>query len=503
MEISWTNTASALQDFANVLVCGKCGSKPVSPVRLTNCGHFFCHDCIESATKCVKCDVPVQPKEIKPDHLISNLVQNCDLIAEIIQKRDVWDNITDTSNTSLDNTISTVLHTPRKQDYIRKKNINKTNPKGETQLHTACLKGNAEQVKHLLLAGANPNTKDHAGWTPLQEMVSFGYTEICELLLNCGASPDISGYKNRRPLHEAIKCNRIEEAKLLLRHNADRNQYDQHGKKPIDYCKSEEMRELLMDLPNTPSEKVSDLNQMLDTSTRTCDKFVILASNLKHENQKLLGLVAARHKFKILTTYRPTVTHVIVEVNEQNITKLTLDVLFTIIYGSWLLNSEWIQLAADMDEVANVDLELFEVNGAPTYGIPKKARRNAECKNPRLFNNCFFYFILQANMIYSIGDVRFTKDDLVRLVKEGEGTVLTREPDPEDLKDMSQVIPFHAANDLFHPLHKCTHYIIYMPGKGEPRVRYKMPHIKSLPLIWLIECIEKFTLIDPAHLGLS
>jgi len=26
------------------------------------------------------------------------------------------------------------------------------------------LKKNAEQVKHLLLIGANPNTKDHAGW---------------------------------------------------------------------------------------------------------------------------------------------------------------------------------------------------------------------------------------------------------------------------------------------------------------------------------------------------
>lgn len=63
------------------------------------------------------------------------------------------------------------------------------------------------------------------------------------------------------------------------------------------------MRELLMDLPKILSEKVLDLNQMLDTS-HTCDKFVILASNLKHENQKLLGLVAARHRFKILTTYR-------------------------------------------------------------------------------------------------------------------------------------------------------------------------------------------------------
>lgn len=61
------------------------------------------------------------------------------------------------------------------------------------------------------------------------------------------------------------------------------------------------MRELL-DLPKT--EKVSDLDQKLDASTHMCDKFVILASNLKHENQKLLGLVAARHKFKILRTYR-------------------------------------------------------------------------------------------------------------------------------------------------------------------------------------------------------
>jgi len=72
-----------------------------------------------------------------------------------------------------------------------------------------------------------------------------------------------------------------------------------------DYCKSEEMRQLLMDLSKTPSEKVSDLNQMLDKSIHTgCNKFVILASNLKRENQKLLGLVAARHKFKILTTFR-------------------------------------------------------------------------------------------------------------------------------------------------------------------------------------------------------
>lgn len=162
-----------------------------------------------------------------------------------------------------------------------------------------------------------------------------------------------------------------------------------------------------------------------------------------------------------------------------------------------------IALAEDIDNISDMDFELFEVNGAPTSDVPKRARQNMENQNPRLFNNCFFYFALQANIIYQIGDVELKKDDLIRLVKAGDGTVFTREPNPEDLKDMMQVIPFHVANDLSHPLYKCTHYIIYMPGKDEPRIKYKMPHIKSLPLIWLIECIEKFTLINPAHLGLS
>ncbi|KMQ96512.1 brca1-associated ring domain protein 1-like protein [Lasius niger] len=505
MDISWTNTAKALQDFASILVCGKCGFKPISPVRLTNCGHFFCHDCIKSATICVKCDIPVQPREINLDCLVSNLIQGCDTIAQIIKRENIWDNIVDVrSNISVDKTVSEVLNTPRKHSYI-KKNINKPNAKGETQLHTMCLKKNAEQVKQLLIAGANPNTKDNAGWTPLQEMVSYGCIEICKLLLSCGALPNISGYEKKTPLHDAAESDRIEEAKLLLDYHADKNLYDQYGKKPIDYCKSDEMRQLLTNIQSS-SEKILDksINQTLDTSLHVrCDKFVIYASNLKHENQKLLSLIATKHKLKILTTYRSSITHVIVEVNERNVTKLTLDVLFTIVHGSWLLNSEWIKLAADIDDISNMDFELFEVNGPPISDVSKRARQNAENQNPRLFNNCFFYFVLKADITYRIGDLELKKKDLIQLVTTGEGTVLSRQPNPEDLKDMMPVIPFHIANDSTHPLHKCTHYIIYMPGKGEPRIKYKMPHIKSLPLIWLIECIEKFTLVNPAHLGLS
>lgn len=46
-------------------------------------------------------------------------------------------------------------------------NIDKKNAKGETSLQVACIKGDLERVERLLSFGANPNTRDHAGWTPL------------------------------------------------------------------------------------------------------------------------------------------------------------------------------------------------------------------------------------------------------------------------------------------------------------------------------------------------
>ncbi|KAH0947941.1 hypothetical protein HN011_001479 [Eciton burchellii] len=439
---SWINTIDALQDFVNVLLCEKCGFKPVLPTRLINCGHFFCHDCIKSAVTCAKCDIPVQPREMCPDLLVSNLIQNCDIIAEVIDKRDIWNNTKNIFNASLNTTVSQTICLPQKQFHIHK-NIEKTNPKGETTLHTACLKKNAEKVKFLLLAGANPNTKDNAGWTPLQEVVSYGYVKICEILLDGGASPNILGYENSTPLHEAAKCDGIEEAKLLLKHGADKNLCDQYGKKPIDYCKSEEMRQFLMDASGS-FEEISRFDEALNKSfCAGSNKFVILASHLKAENKKLLDLIATKHKLQVLTMYRSSITHVIVEANEHNVTKLTFDVLFAIVRGNWLLNSEWIQLAQYMDNISDMDLGLFEVGSAPNCGIPKKARHNTEKQNPRLFNNCFFYFALQTNATYQIGDMQLTKNDLTTLVKEGEGTVLTREPNPEDLNDASQLIPFH------------------------------------------------------------
>ncbi|KOC70454.1 BRCA1-associated RING domain protein 1, partial [Habropoda laboriosa] len=489
-----------------VLFSGFSERKPINAIRYMNCGHLFCKQCIENDSRCIICNIPVQPLERCNDHISKSLISCCNILVEILQEKDLW-----TINTN-SNTTQLLPTTKRKGNvnntrYIPKKNINKQNAKGETQLHMACLKNQDVYVKALLAAGANPNTKDYHGWTPLQEVVSYGYTNICQILLECGASPNTPGVEIRTPLHDAAINNRLLEAKMLLKYSANKNVYDNHGKRPIDYCKPyTEMWNILKD--ENELNDITDgvnLNCTLNQSlfvTQPFDTFVIYALNLRKENKRYLDQIVLKYKIKIMSVFRSSVTHVIVEANSKNVIELSYDVMMALLRGCWLLNTEWIQLSMDVGDILKGDLEIFEIDGAPIKGIPKKARENAQNQNPGLFNQCHFYFTLQSKNIYYINNVQLTRDALMTLVQEGEGKILKREPKPEDINNKEQFIPFHVANNPSHTLYKCTHYIIYVPGREEPRIKYNMPHIKTLPLMWLIECIEKFTLVDPSELGL-
>lgn len=496
----WENTYEALKNFANVLACSKCGNEPTSAVRYINCGHFFCKQCTENESVCTICNVPVQPIEKCNDHLVNSLVSYCNKARELINGNDLWSTIENSRTKQSDKIkrINSPINNTR--HFIPKKNINKQNAKGETRLHRACLKNQKDYVKTLLAAGADPNTKDHTGWTPLQEVVNFGYTDICQLLLECGTFPNVPGVENRTALHDAAINNRWLEAKMLLEYGAKRDVYDSHGKRPIDYC---EPNSKIWHILENESESENAVKKVVDlncTSTQSC--YILYASNLEEGKKRYVEEMAVKHKIKIVSVFQRSVTHVIVEVNSKNIVSSSYDVMMALLRGCWLLNTEWIQLGMDLNDVLNGDLELFEVSGAPIIDIPKKARMNTQNKNPGLFHQCHFYFHSQPNSIYQINDIELTKDALIALVQAAGGMVLTREPNPEDIKSKEQCIPFHIANEHDHPLYKCTHYNIYVPERNEPRIKYNMPHIKTLPLVWLIECIEKFTLVNPSYLGL-
>ncbi|CAK9815695.1 BRCA1-associated RING domain protein 1 [Anthophora plagiata] len=506
MNTSWKNTREALRKFAIVLTCYKCGSQPINASRYTSCGHTFCKQCIENDSICLICNTYVQPQEIFNDHLVESLISYCNILAGVIQEKDLWPAKT---NPSTREPLPMVKETWTVNNtwYIPKKNINKQNDKGETLLHRICLKNQVDYVKALLAAGANPNTKDHSGWTPLQEVVNFGYTVICQVLLENNASPNIPGAGNRTPLHDAAMNNNLLEAKLLLQYSASKNVYDDHGKKPIDYCKPyTDMWNILKD--ENELNDVTDganlnctLNQSLSV-TRSFNTLVVYALNLREENKRYLDQMALKYKFKIVPAFQSSVTHVIMEANNKNIVKLSYDVMMALLRGCWLLNTEWIQLGMDMGDMLTGDLEIFEISGTPIVGIPRKAKENAQSQNPGLFDKCSFYFTWQSKNAYSVNNIQLTKDALTTLVQEGGGKILKREPRPEDTDSKEQLIPFHVANNPSHSLYKCTHYIIYIPGRDEPRLKYNMSRIKTLPLMWLIECVEKFTLIDPLQLGL-
>ncbi|XP_076764963.1 BRCA1-associated RING domain protein 1-like [Xylocopa sonorina] len=493
----WENTYEALKNFAKVLACSKCGCEPSNAVRYTNCGHFFCKQCAENDSVCTKCSAPVQPMEKCNDDLIDSLVRYCSNAAEIIGKKDLWSTTANTRTKQLDNTKR--INSPISKKLIPK-NINKKNAKGETQLHAACLKNKEELVRTLLAAGADPNTKDHSGWTPLQEVVSYGYTDICQLLLECGASPNTPGEGNRTALHDAVIKNRLLETKMLLKRKAKKDVFDNYGKKPIDYCEPNSEIWSILANENGSDDEVEEAVALNCSSIQPFP--VLYASSLNEEKKKYIERAAAKHKIKIASAFRSTVTHVIVEADAKNIVELSYDVMMALLHGCWLLNTEWIQLGMNVNDVLNGDLDLFEVSGAPVVGVPRKARESAQKKNPGLFHQCHFYFHPQANNVYQINGIELTKEALVALVQAADGSVLTREPNPEDVRSREPCIHFHIAKEPNHPLYRCTHYNIYVPERNEPRIKYNMPHIKTLPLIWLVECVEKFTLVDPSHLGL-
>lgn len=68
-------------------------------------------------------------------------------------------------------------------------NIESVDVYGETPLMWAAKHGNVEVVKTLIKNGARLNRHDHAKWTALELAQFFGHTNVVELLADKGASP--------------------------------------------------------------------------------------------------------------------------------------------------------------------------------------------------------------------------------------------------------------------------------------------------------------------------
>lgn len=132
---------------------------------------------------------------------------------------------------------------------VKKMNFHKTNLKGETALHRACINNQVEKLILLLsLPGIDINVKDNAGWTPLHEACNYGNT-VCvqEILQRCPEVDLLTQVDGVTPLHDALSNGHVEIGKLLLQHGGPvlLQQRNSKGELPLDYVLSSQIKEEL------------------------------------------------------------------------------------------------------------------------------------------------------------------------------------------------------------------------------------------------------------------
>ena len=136
-----------------------------------------------------------------------------------------------------------------------------------------------------------------------------------------------------------------------------------------------------------------------------------------------------------------------------------------------------------------IDPSEYELDGTLSKIVSGESlgRMNASHQLPGLFNNCHFFLSGQFHVP--------NRADVSLWIKSGGGTVLTRMPNPENISPTSSV-PYHANPN--GALALCSHFVLFDPtAKSQPTIKYNMNHLKTLPVDWLITCIETFALVDP------
>jgi ankyrin repeat protein len=88
-------------------------------------------------------------------------------------------------------------------------------------LRDAARKGDFIAICNLLESGADPNTPDSKGYTPLSWACRYGHLRIAKVLASHGASPSIADKYGELPLHRALRNGHLDVVQWLQEHVAN------------------------------------------------------------------------------------------------------------------------------------------------------------------------------------------------------------------------------------------------------------------------------------------
>lgn len=103
----------------------------------------------------------------------------------------------------------------------------------EDKLLAAARSGDLKLIEYFLSRGAEIDTKDDEGDTPLRIAAMSNQTETVRLLLEKGANPNIQNEYGNTPLIKASAQGYFEIARLLLEHGANADIGNNSGKTPL------------------------------------------------------------------------------------------------------------------------------------------------------------------------------------------------------------------------------------------------------------------------------
>jgi hypothetical protein len=107
---------------------------------------------------------------------------------------------------------------------------------GKSPLHSAAYYEDLKTVQALLDLGADVNSRDFIGYTPL-DFASLGHfndPRVVRSLLDHGADLNVGALDGLTPLHRASQKGKIEIARLLVEHGTGVEVQDKSGRTPLD-----------------------------------------------------------------------------------------------------------------------------------------------------------------------------------------------------------------------------------------------------------------------------
>ena len=104
------------------------------------------------------------------------------------------------------------------------------------ELMNGATTGDVHKIKHLIENGANANTSDSTGLTPLMAASHSGKVEILELLLETGVPIDAKDSSGYTALMFSCNAGQLPCARFLIEKGANVDEVDNNGSTPIMFC---------------------------------------------------------------------------------------------------------------------------------------------------------------------------------------------------------------------------------------------------------------------------